>query len=552
MKNNRPNQEFLSGLMICPLVGNRVHLIGSGREENGMGLRQDETASRASAEGGASSESGKAKNTPETSANNTPAPLLPTGGDEEEDDLDIEMNWTRLPARPAILVLIGMAVNGPSSPSTPILSLKGLPMRTACLTCFSSFVADNLDVRLAILGTMMSPSEGSEDDTPLSAGAQLLQGLSSFPTSDNLDPYKHLISALLFSHLIGGSETAKKLAREISFGPDGRAVRREEGSKPQPSEDDDDDENASLIQVLVGNLTMAAREQSEAVRKARSAQSSSVAPPSSSSSKEPTEKDWLRVQVSYLLVLCTWLFDSPLSVKDLLSESANLQVLIQPVAQGGGANDALIQGLSAFILGEVYEFGPQPQKSNKSQNQNNNNGGQGKKGKHGKNASKNQNSQQPQEAENLPDSSSVLDREAIQPILISRIGPDTFASRLDRVREDERFKEVDPEILEKVGLGNSLSEKSQGRNSMARELWFDFQFVEFWKNNYGESTKARCKGRTGGLLGFPLSLTSVFGFLISQFQFSFKSQFWWIHLQLPELQPQLARNFSTLKDRLKS
>lgn len=42
------------------------------------------------------------------------------------------------------------------------------------------------------------------------------------------------------------------------------------------------------------------------------------------------EEDWTRVMVGYLVLLCTWLWDSPRSVKEFLGESANLQVVSRP------------------------------------------------------------------------------------------------------------------------------------------------------------------------------------------------------------------------------
>jgi hypothetical protein len=80
----------------------------------------------------------------------------------------------------------------------------------------------------------------------------------------------------------------------------------------------DDDEKVGLVQLVVGNLMMAAREQTEAVnRAAKEGKLVGVT----------EEEDWTRVMVGYLVLLCTWLWDSPKTVKEFLSESANLQVV---------------------------------------------------------------------------------------------------------------------------------------------------------------------------------------------------------------------------------
>jgi hypothetical protein len=39
------------------------------------------------------------------------------------------------------------------------------------------------------------------------------------------------------------------------------------------------------------------------------------------------EANWNRVMVGYLVLLCTWLWDSPKTVKEFLNESSNLQVV---------------------------------------------------------------------------------------------------------------------------------------------------------------------------------------------------------------------------------
>lgn len=130
-----------------------------------------------------------------------------------------------------------------------------------------------------------------------------MSGLLDFHSSEApFDPYRSLFSCLLMSHLLRNSEHAKKLAREISF----------------PGGDDGDDENVSLLQLVVGNLMMASRAQGEAANRAvKEGRVEGVS----------EEEDWTRVMVGYLVLLCTWLWDSPKSVTEFLSESSNLQVV---------------------------------------------------------------------------------------------------------------------------------------------------------------------------------------------------------------------------------
>lgn len=118
-----------------------------------------------------------------------------------------------------------------------------------------------------------------------------------------LDPYRPLFSCLLMAHLLRNSEGAKQLARDVSF--------------PSGDGDGGDDDKVSLLQLVVGNLMMAARAQEEAAN--RAVKEGGIA--------TSEEEDWARVMVGYLVLLCTWLWDSPKSVKEFLSESANLQVV---------------------------------------------------------------------------------------------------------------------------------------------------------------------------------------------------------------------------------
>lgn len=103
--------------------------------------------------------------------------------------------------------------------------------------------------------------------------------------------------------------------------------------------------------------------------------------------------------------------------------------LIQPITQASGV-DSVVQGLCAFLLGIVYEYNREP---------------------------------------------GSVTRATLHPILQSRVGPDVFANRILRLREDVRFKNVGPDILEITDDEEYGSEDG---------IWFDWAFVEFLKNNY--------------------------------------------------------------------
>ncbi len=113
--------------------------------------------------------------------------------------------------------------------------------------------------------------------------------------------------------------------------------------------------------------------------------------------------------------------------------------LTNPITQPTGV-DALVQGLSAFLLGVCYEFNREP---------------------------------------------GEVTRSTLHPILHSRIGPDQFVSRMARLREDVRFKTVQPDQFD-VESKNPAEVPQEGEDEDGLELWFDWAFVDFWKNNYCE------------------------------------------------------------------
>ncbi|KAN0062668.1 Vesicle-mediated ER to Golgi transport protein [Thecaphora frezii] len=353
-------------------------------------------------------------------AGDAATPLRPSG----EYAPTPEPSYTRLPARPAVAALISTAVDGAGTAG-------GLGLRAAALACFEAYVADNVDARLGIISTMTSPpednpNEQNDDDRPFSAGSALLEGLIQNPVTDaavrGSDAYKYLISAMAFTHLVRGSETVKQVARQIAITAEGQIVKRLPKEGDGDDEDDEDDDKASLIQAIVGNLTMAERELADAVRRERNGTLAAAAAADAPASLSFSAADWTRIMTGYLVVLSVWLFDSPLSVRDFLSESATLQALIQPVAQSSGI-DPLIQALAAFVLGVAYEFDTNP-------------------------------------------GNVAVTRATMQPILLSRIGADSFAMRLERLKDDARFTEVSPDGLAKLA---KLEEEREYREYRERE-----------------------------------------------------------------------------------
>ncbi|SCZ90568.1 BZ3500_MvSof-1268-A1-R1_Chr1-3g02071 [Microbotryum saponariae] len=342
--------------------------------------------------------------------------------DEDEDEVDRRSNrskWRKGTPAPAVIAVVRLAVVGDGTPGR-----SGLRVRAAAANLFQSYVANSTETQLGILSTMVAPSPDTDPSGPQipSAGSILLHAMRTFPsaTRDHFDSYVPFFACLLFSHLIMGSETSKEFARKIYF----------TGDDAEPGGYGDEEERASLVSILVGNLMMAQREQVQ----------------SANAGLGPDRGlEWSRIMVGYLMVLSLWLWDSPTTVTEFLSEGSNLQVktnplsiadgvsqLIQPITQSSGV-DSVVQGLCAFLLGICYEYNREP---------------------------------------------GPITRETLHPILHSRVGADQFVSRILRLREDERFRSVGPAVLELI------DEEMEEELGEEQGLWFDYSFVEFLKTNY--------------------------------------------------------------------
>ncbi|KAK0523315.1 Vesicle-mediated ER to Golgi transport protein [Tilletia horrida] len=420
-----------------------------------------------------------------------------------------------------------------AQPEAPALAepvVKGpffhLKLRTAALAALEALVADNVAVRLEIVQSMVKSPEGPSVVTP---GSLLLDALVNLPESTSttippspgekseqpkpIDPYVTSIACIITGHLVRGSTTVKTLARNVVFNVDGKAEWRdpnvvasvaaaaasgETGLNATASktnsgadEDEEDDERPSLIQSLIGTLTSALRLQSDTSRLDRA----SITLGGLAVGHNSPTASWARVCAGLFTLLSVWCWDSPDDVRELLSESTNVQILVQAAvggaaggSGGGGASapslptlsEPMLQSLAAYLLGIAYEFDTDPGQI-------------------------------------------AVDRATLFGILKARIGEDEFGTRVRRLKEDRRFASVGPDVLSLVGSGGSLGRSGAPNGSLAQleaqadafvlalasgastadvpfvpaasatgglgddewdGLWFDWPFVEAWKNNY--------------------------------------------------------------------
>lgn len=326
--------------------------------------------------------------------------------------------------QPAMLCLIALALRGPGGIGA---ASAAMAVRTAAMAAFDALVANNVDVRMTLLHAMVAAP--APDQNHGNASQLLLDSVANLPlaSGSKADASQSLLASLMLGSLLHGSETAKEFARRIHQDADGRCV-----ATPTLPLSTEDDPPTTLLQLVVGNMTMASRELEEAVRRERAA----------STETAPTSQDWTRVMVGYLVLLSHWFWQSPDSVADWVRESANLEVLLKPAAQPAGA-DVLLQGLATFVLGLVYEYNPLASHAD-----------------------------------------GVWTREAMHPVLMQKIGADAFAARIVRVKQDARFAQVGPDTLEQFV---SYATHPQGA---APVLWFSWLFAEFWKEHYAHVQKA--------------------------------------------------------------
>lgn len=132
------------------------------------------------------------------------------------------------------------------------------------------------------------------------------------------DAHATIFSCLLFSHLLRNTEACKRVAREVVVGES--AADLPDASGAPPSELDEDDKTG-LVHIVVGNLMMAQREQSQL------AATASGTAGTTAGTHFQLLGEWSRVMVAYLMVLTVWMWESPRSVREFLSEGSNLQVV---------------------------------------------------------------------------------------------------------------------------------------------------------------------------------------------------------------------------------
>lgn len=195
--------------------------------------------------------------------------------------------FDRLPEQSAPLALVGSVIFADS-----------FARRAASMQAFQAFVlsapatSQHLAAEMAHL-----PSE----EEVQSAGNLIVAGLLEPPAIE--DPYKIVFPAFMLAYVVYGNEANKQKLNDFLL----------------PGMEDGEP-GTTIMQAIVENMTLAVQDARASLTSA-SQDTTHIASPFAG---------WSRVLAAYLQLLCVWLYDSPLSVKAFLSESANLQVVSPP------------------------------------------------------------------------------------------------------------------------------------------------------------------------------------------------------------------------------
>ena len=300
------------------------------------------------------------------------------------------LGYLRLHSIPAPLYLIHLTLNGENGKNTmidnvPSLLGHNLMLQVAALNTFQSFIYNNDQFKYEILSSFRNSSNNDNKHTTSftfdgnyneTYNTLILDSLINLPneSTTSFNTNKLFFASLLLSNILINSNKSKILLNQV-------LVQGEEN----------DEDKLTLLHCIFGNLITCFRECdqineinrqnlfsnqinisedqiNEEIEKQK--QDENEEHENQSQSEENGENDdndeneiekennidWIRMSISYLILLSTWIWESPETVKDILVESSNLQVLIKPIKQQNEEIDQIIKGLCSFNFISIYEF----------------------------------------------------------------------------------------------------------------------------------------------------------------------------------------------------
>lgn len=257
-------------------------------------------------------------------------------------------------------------------------------VRLAACNCVKAFFDGHNGIRGHVLRRAIEGHRSGDDAVP-----NILTVLLEPPnTRANQDSYQQWMAAVLLLHLLFDHPDSKDAALKVS-------------DREAEAEADEDYEAVTFIQSITSNVVAGVQ--------------------------HPEDE---RALIGYLMLLSTWLFESPDAVNDLLSEGSNVQGLISAV-KVASPTMPLVAGLCTFLLGIIYEFSTKD---------------------------------------------SPIPRATLHSVLQKGLTREVYVDRLTKLRESQFIRdfEVLP-ILSDSGLP---------------EVYFDQTFVEFFKDNFSRFLRA--------------------------------------------------------------
>jgi hypothetical protein len=276
-----------------------------------------------------------------------------------------------------IEALLDLSVAAPQS--TPF------EVRMAACECIKAYFFKHTEVRHHFLNRAIEGHMSGRDETANVVAILLRDELKTG------DPYRLWFAADLIFHLIWEDPKAKNMLMTVSEGD------AESG-----------EEVVTCIQTVTENLMMAMqREEDE------------------------------RVIIAYFTVLCGWLFEDGSAVNDFLGEGSNIQTLKQRMTTGG-TEAAVLKGLSAVLLGVIYEYSTKD---------------------------------------------SPIPRRKLQPLLTAQLGRERYLRALSQLRQHPLVRD-----FEVVPQG--AAPPAAAGQELPPYAFFDATFIDFLKDNFSRLSRA--------------------------------------------------------------
>jgi hypothetical protein len=254
--------------------------------------------------------------------------------------------------------------------------------RFAACECIKAYFYNHIQIRHHFLRRAIDGHMSGQDET-----ANVLSTLMSGPQgSQTIDPYRTWFAATLVFHLTFDDHEAKDILMQVAEGD------AESG-----------EEVVTCIQVLTGHLI---------------------------ASLQLGEDE--RISIAYLMLLSGWLYEDAAAVNDFLGEASSLQSLVQNALKPG-SDQVIVRGLSAALLGIIYEFSTKD---------------------------------------------SPVPRRDLQPVLTTRLGREKYLDAITQLRAHPLVRDF--EVLPHDGSSGAP----------LPDVFFDATFVDFLKDNFSRLSRA--------------------------------------------------------------